>query len=108
MRKIEEFKRNVARGQIFRITRIALNYEMSDMADLLGISKSYISLIENAKRNVNSNVLNKYLECFAVDCQTFNKVENEVLEILFSEEVEMIRVAYYVVGMLRASKKYVA
>ena len=108
MQSMEEIKRNIARGQILRITRIALNFDQSEMAALLDTSKSYLSLFENAKRSINDNVLNKYLKCFGVESQVFEKVEREVIEILFSEEVEMIRVAFLVVGMLRTKNKCVA
>ena len=108
MQRMEDIKRNIARGQILRITRIALNYEQSEMVDLMGTTKSYISLIENAKRNANDSILNKYLECFGINRQTYEKVESEVAEILFREEVEMIRVAFLVVEMLRSSTKRTA
>lgn len=100
----EKVRRDIARGHILRITRIVLNLDQSEMAVLMETSKSYLSLLENAKRSVNDNVWNRYLEYFRVDRQVFEKVESEVIEILFNEDVNMIRVAYLVVGMLRTTK----
>lgn len=105
MQSMEEFKRNVTIGQIFRITRIVNDYKMSDLAAFLGISKSAVSLIENARRGVNEKVLNKYLEHFGVERQAFDQVEREVTEILFGKEVDMMKVSFLVVRMLAEAKE---
>ena len=100
-----DIKRDIARGQIFRITRILNDYNQSEMGEFLGISKSFISLIEKGKRSTNEVLLNKYLEHFQVERQTFDKVEKELKKILFGKEVDMIRVGFLVVEMLSKSKK---
>lgn len=102
---VEYSKRDIARGQIFRITRIVKDYEMSEMASMLEISKSYLSLLENAKRSVSDKILNKYLECFGIERQVFNKLEEEVIKILSNDKVEIIEVAFLVVKMLKMASK---
>ena len=92
--------REFARSQIFRITRILKEQEQSEMANALCISKSMISLIENSKRSITPQIINKYIELFKVTEEEFIKTEEKVIDIILSEDGNFIEIAYVVAEML--------
>ncbi len=49
-----------------RLIRIYHNLNLSEAAERLGLSKSYLSEIENHHKKVSLDVLEKYAECFSM------------------------------------------
>lgn len=58
-------------GSKLKVLRLAHKVKQIDLARSLGISPAYLNLIENNKRPLNVDVLEKLLEFFAIDMETF-------------------------------------
>lgn len=62
-----------------RLLRVYHNLSVSDAADRLGLSRSYVSEIENNKKKVSMDVLEKYSLTFDIPMSSL---------MLFSEQLE--------------------
>ena len=51
-------------GDILKRTRTIYGYKASELSELLGISKSYLSEIENNKKQPSLELLKKYSEIY--------------------------------------------
>ncbi len=102
MKNYEQLIHTFVRAQIFRITRIAFNYKQSEMASILDISKSNISLMENGKRNISFDIIEKYLEKFKIKQEDFKDTENKIFSLLLNND-NMLEIAKLVYEMLLKS-----
>lgn len=58
-------------NKALRIVREVHRLKQGELADALGISKSYLSELERGEKKVSLDVLNKYAETFDVPASTF-------------------------------------
>ncbi|AXI83232.1 helix-turn-helix transcriptional regulator [Xylella taiwanensis] len=58
-------------NRALKIIREVHRMKQGELADLLGISKSYLSELERGEKKVSLNVLNKYASVFDVPASTF-------------------------------------
>lgn len=70
---------NSSIGEVLRLSRIANDFTLKEMANKLGVTPSYVSLIEQGKRNPSDDILNKYSEVLNMSKETL---------MLFGEESE--------------------
>lgn len=54
-------------GHVVRITRLSHRMSQVDLAERLGISDSYLSMIENGERPITKEFDKKFREIFATD-----------------------------------------
>lgn len=66
-------------NEVLRLLRVFSNYKSSELAEELGISKSYLSEIEHGKKKPTIELLEKYAETFNIKVSTI---------FLFSEAIE--------------------
>ena len=67
-------------GKLLRIVRINTGDSMRDMAEKLGLSVSYLSAIENGKRNVPSDLEEKIIEAYELSEKDKQNVRNAINE----------------------------
>lgn len=58
-------------NKALRIVREVHRMKQGELADALGISKSYLSELERGEKKVSLEVLNKYAQTFDVPASTF-------------------------------------
>lgn len=63
---LDIMKGNVMIGDILKRTRMIYGYKASEMSELLQISKSYLSEIENNKKKPSLELLEKYSEIYGM------------------------------------------
>lgn len=66
-------------GDILKRTRTIYGYKASELSELLGISKSYLSEIENNKKQPSLELLKKYSEICGIFLLFINFFRNRVL-----------------------------
>lgn len=66
-------------GKTLKRLRGIYGYSAKEMSELLGISSSYLSEIENGKKKVSMNLLDRYSELFGLRVSTL---------VRFSEDYE--------------------
>lgn len=66
-------------GNTLKRLRGIYGYSAKEMSELLGISSSYLSEIENGKKNVSMDLLDRYSELFGLRVSTL---------VRFSEDYE--------------------
>lgn len=66
-------------GEALRLIRVFYGYKASELAKKLEISQSYLSEIENEKKEPNLDLLRKYSKIFNLKVSTL---------LFFSEEIE--------------------
>ena len=66
-------------NEVLRLLRVFSNYKSSELAEELGISKSYLSEIEHEKKKPTIELLEKYAKIFNIKVSTI---------FLFSEAIE--------------------
>lgn len=71
-------------GETLKLLRIFYGYKSVDMAKRLNISQSFLSEIENSKKNPTLELLNKYSKIFNIKVSTI---------VLLSESLENEQVA---------------
>ena len=62
-------------GKLLRIVRINTGDSMRDMADKLDLSVSYLSAIENGKRNVPANLEEKIFEAYELSDKDTERIQ---------------------------------
>ena len=67
-------------GKLLRIVRINTGDSMRDMADKLDLSVSYLSAIENGKRNVPANLEEKIFEAYELSDKDKQNVRDAIQE----------------------------
>lgn len=50
----------MCQGKVLKIKRVTLDIKAKDVAEYLGLSKTYISLMENGKEKIPSNTYAKW------------------------------------------------
>lgn len=63
---LDIMKGNAMIGDILKRTRMIYGYKASEMSELLQISKSYLSEIENNKKKPSLDLLEKYSEIYGM------------------------------------------
>jgi len=53
-------------GKELKIKRIVLDIRANELAEMLGISKSYISLMENGGRKIPSHIYERWIEILGI------------------------------------------
>lgn len=66
-------------GEALRLLRIFNGYKSAELAEMLGISQSYVSELENNKKQPTMEVLDKYAKVFGMKKSTL---------FLFAESLE--------------------
>lgn len=66
-------------GEALKLLRIFNGYKSAELADLIGISQSYVSELENDKKQPTMEVLDKYAKVFDMKKSTL---------LLFAEALE--------------------
>ncbi len=66
-------------SEALRLLRVFHDMKQKDLADKLGLSKSYISEIENGNRTPSFEVIEKYAELFKIPVSSI---------VFFSEQIE--------------------
>ncbi len=66
-------------GEALRLLRIFNGYKSAELAEKLGISQSYVSEIENSKKQPTMDILEKYANVFEMKKSTL---------LLFAESLE--------------------
>lgn len=66
-------------GETLRLLRIFNDYTMNEMAQKIGLSQSYISELENGKKQPSLDIIQKYADAFDMKPSTL---------LLFSESLE--------------------
>lgn len=69
-------------GDVLKRTRAIFGYKANEMSATLGISPSYLSEIENNKKQPSLDLLKRYAEVFGIKLSSL---------ILLSEEIEEIQ-----------------
>ena len=68
-------------NKVLKDIRTYHRYSQDELANQLNVSKSYISEIENGKKNVTMTILKKYEECFDIPSSSIielsEKMENK-------------------------------
>ncbi len=85
-------------GEALRLLRIFNGYKSAELADMLEISQSYVSELENNKKQPTMEVLDKYAKVFGMKKSTL---------FLFAEslETEKERMAYAGMKLLKILEK---
>ena len=58
-------------GEALRLLRIFNGYKSAELAELLDISQSYVSELENNKKQPTMDVLERYAKVFGMKKSTF-------------------------------------
>ena len=58
-------------GDVLKRMRIIYRYKASEMSSELGISASYLSEIENNKKQPSLDLLQKYADIYGIRCSSF-------------------------------------
>jgi transcriptional regulator with XRE-family HTH domain len=61
----------IPRYRLLRLLRESLNLKQSDVADDLGISAAYLSLLESGKKDLNADMLERLCEKYNVPSYLF-------------------------------------
>lgn len=57
--------------------RVVKDYKQRDLVPILGVTPSYIAQVEKGNRNINDELIEKYLMHFGVERKAFDKVEKK-------------------------------
>lgn len=78
---------NKSIGQKLKELRLSRNYKQCDVADNLGLSRAAVSNIENGRRSLTLNTLQKFADFYKVDVSTItDEIEqnnkDEIIDLL--------------------------
>lgn len=76
-------------GKELRIVRLKRNKKLKDMADDLNISPSYLSSVENGKRNLTKEFVQRLFESYNFDIK-----EKEEIEEAYVKTVRSITISF--------------
>lgn len=91
-------------GEALRLLRIFNGYKSAELADLLEISQSYVSELENNKKQPTIEVLDKYAKVFGMKKSTIFLFA-ESLEIEKEKQDQKQRMAYAGMKLLKILEK---
>lgn len=86
-------------NKALRLVRVYHDLNQGDAAERVGLSKSYISELENGRKKVTLEVLEKYSKAFDIPVSSLMLFGERAGEIRFSEDVRIF-VAEKVITML--------
>ena len=87
-------------NEALRLTRVFHDMTQTELADRLGISKSFLSEIESGKKSVRLELLDRYAEIFGVPASSLLLFSESLNEQGFSNQARNF-VAEKVITMLR-------
>lgn len=64
-------------SEVLRLLRIANDYSIKDLAELLDVSAPYISRIESGEKQPSEQLLEKYAKVLHVKVETINFLEKK-------------------------------
>ena len=67
-------------GEALRLLRIFNGYKSVELAEKMGISQSYVSEIENNKKQPTMDILEKYANVFGMKRSTLQKLWKMMME----------------------------
>lgn len=105
MRQLEDIQQTCARAEIIRIMRTVTEYKQHELSSTFGVSESFITQMEKARKKVNDEILEKYLVFFGVDRKSFDEVEKKAIEIIFGKKDKKLKLVLIVVEMMLNSKQ---
>ena len=91
-------------GEALRLLRIFNGYKSAELADMLEISQSYVSELENNKKHPTIEVLDKYAKVFGMKKSTLFLFA-ESLEIEKEKQDQKQRMAYAGMKLLKILEK---
>ena len=91
-------------GEALRLLRIFNGYKSAELADMLEISQSYVSELENNKQQPTIEVLDKYAKVFGMKKSTLFLFA-ESLEIEKEKQDQKQRMAYAGMKLLKILEK---
>lgn len=91
-------------GEALRLLRIFNGYKSAELADMLEISQSYVSELENNKKQPTIEVLDKYAKVFGMKKSTLFLFA-ESLEIEKEKQDQKQRMAYAGMKLLKILEK---
>ena len=91
-------------GEALRLLRIFNGYKSAELADMLEISQSYVSELENNKKQPTIEVLDKYAKVFGMKKSTLFLFA-ESLEIEKEKQDQKQRMAYAGMQLLKILEK---
>lgn len=91
-------------GEALRLLRIFNGYKSAELADMLEISQSYVSELENNKKQPTIEVLDKYAKVFGMKKSTIFLFA-ESLEIEKEKQDQKQRMAYAGMKLLKILEK---
>lgn len=91
-------------GEALRLLRIFNGYKSAELADMLDISQSYVSELENNKKQPTMEVLDKYAKVFGMKKSTLFLFA-ESLEIEKEKQDQKQRMAYAGMKLLKILEK---
>ncbi len=91
-------------GEALRLLRIFNGYKSAELADMLEISQSYVSELENNKKQPTIEVLDKYAKVFGMKKSTLFLFA-ESLEIEKEKKDQKQRMAYAGMKLLKILEK---
>lgn len=91
-------------GEALRLLRIFNGYKSAELADMLEISQSYVSELENNKKQPTIEVLDKYAKVFGMKKSTLFLFA-ESLEIEKEKQDKKQRMAYAGMKLLKILEK---
>ena len=91
-------------GEALRLLRIFNGYKSAELADMLEISQSYVSELENNKKQPTIEILDKYAKVFGMKKSTLFLFA-ESLEIEKEKQDQKQRMAYAGMKLLKILEK---
>ena len=88
-------------NEVLRLLRVFSNYKSNELAEELGISKSYLSEIEHGKKKPTLELLEKYAEIFNIKVSTIFLFSEAIENDLATKNDTKQRVARYAVKWLQ-------
>jgi len=102
---MEDFYETFATAEIFRLTRTLNNYSQEEMAQMLNIPRSTLTLIEGRKRVISAEVLLQYLDTFNITQTDFDETQANVTKLLKENSIDWLEITHIVLHMLISAKK---
>ena len=64
-------------NRIFKYLRIAYDYNITDLSKRLGVSRQYITRIENGEQKPSENIINSYCKIFRISRNAIELLSDE-------------------------------
>ncbi len=87
-------------GEALRLIRVYNDLKQNEMADRIGVSKSYLSEIEKGQKSPTLEIVQKYSREFSIPVSSIMFFAEEIPHAKLGEKVR-VKVAKKVMGMLQ-------